>query len=365
MAVIVAPGVDASPATPSAEQLLSVLRGRLTLSDVADSPQDARYAVSSVDAANMPLLQGVTPVAGLPWPSSAGVTQFNGRTGNVTVNQLSGTGPTYGVGVSTAGSGVRIGDQRNLHPVTAVNYQSGWSGANITYTSTPTTATIDVSAATLYYGNNSLNYSASSVPVTGTANTTVTFYLYYNDPTYAGGTQTLYATTNPHGVVTSEDYVNIGQIAVTFPATGTGGGSGTGGCVSVDAWVIKRGPFGVRRRIRAGRVKVGDLLWLVGGRWGRVTFSETVQQSCRRIETVRGTLACSASAPLRLIDGSVKDAINIEPGDWLQVHDGQARVTANRILGMGPVQRLTVENAFFWCRSSGSVWFAHHNMKPP
>jgi len=341
MAVIVGQGVQSPAATPSADELLSVLRGRLTLSDVADSPQDARYAVSSVDAANMPLLQGVTPVAGMPWPTSAGVTEFNGRTGNVTVHP------------------------NDLPTVTTANYQSGWSGANITYSSTPTTATINVSAATLYYGTNSVNYNASSVPVTGSAGTVVTFYLYYIDPSYSGGTKTLNATTNPHGVVTSDTYVNIGQIAVTFPTSGSGGGSGSGGCPSVDAWVIRRGWFGWRRKIRAGRVKMGDRLRLVGGRWGYVTYSQCRMQPRRLIQTAQGELHCSNSAPLRLRDGRVREAEAILPGDWLMTAESPVRVLANLGDGIGPVQHISCEDGFFWCRSQGSAWFAHHNMKPP
>lgn len=365
MAVIVTPGVQSSPSLPSTEELLQQLRGQLTLADVADSPDQSRYAVSSVDAANMPLLQGVQPVAGLPWPSSAGVTQFNGRTGAVSVGQLAGAGPNYTVGVSTAGSGIQVGDQRNLKAVTAANYQSGWSGAAITYTSTPTTATISVSSATLYAGNVSVNYNASSTGVTGSASTTVTFYLYYIDPTYSGGTQTLYASSNPHQVVTSDSYVNIGQIAVTFPASGTGGGSGSGGCPSVEALVIKRGWLGWHRSIRAGKVKVGDQLLLVGGRWGRVTYSARTTQPCRRIETAAGSLLCSASAPLRLANGVTLQAAQMKVGHWLQTSDGMARVIANLAEGLAPVQHITCENGFFWCRSRGLAWFAHHNMKPP
>lgn len=365
MAVIVTPGVQSSPSLPSTEELLQQLRGQLTLADVADSPDQSRYAVSSVDAANMPLLQGVQPVAGLPWPSSAGVTQFNGRTGAVSVGQLAGAGPAYTVGVSTPGSGVQVGDQRNLKAVTAANYQSGWSGATITYTSTPTTATIAVTAATLFLGSISVGYNAASVPVTGTANTTVLFFLYYIDPNYSGGTQTLHASTDPHTVVTNDGYVNLGQVSVTFPATGTGGGGGTGGCPCVDAQVIRRGWFGLQRKMRAGKVRTGDRLRLIDGSWGRVSASTREWQPCRRIETALGSLCCSASAPLLLTDGEIVPAGDVAVGAWLKTDSGLARVTSNVTVGDGAVQRITCENAFFWCRSHGKAWFAHHNMKPP
>lgn len=366
MAVIVAPGVQSSPPVPSADQLLSVLRGQLTLSDVADSPQDARYAVSSVDAANMPLLQGVQPVAGLPWPSSAGVTQFNGRTGAVSVGQLAGAGPNYTVGVSTAGSGVKIGDQRNLPPITAANYQSGWSGANITYTSTPTTATISVTAATLYYGNNSLNYNGSSVPVTGSAGTTVTFYLYYNDPDYSGGAQTLIASDNPHAVTTNDGYVNLGQIAVTFPTSGTGGGSGTGGCVSVDAWVI-RVKNGHREFIRAGHVVVGDLLLLADMRTGKVTYSQRKQKpGVRIVAHDASALTCSTSAPIQKADGSVVNADDLQPEDYVShLQAVSVRVVSVSKVGEIDVQHITCEHTFFWAGDTQRGLFAHHNMKPP
>lgn len=365
MAVIVAPGIQSSPDLPSADQLVSQLRGRLTLSDVADSPESARYAVSSVDAANMPILQGVTPVAGMPWPSSAGVTMFNGRAGNITVNQLSGAGPTYGVGVSTPGSGVRIGNQFNLPPITAGNYQSGWNGGSITYTSTPTTAVISTTAAFLYLGTTGVPYNAASVNVTGTAGTTVTFYLYFNDPTYAGGAQTLLASTDPHTVVTSDGYVNFGQVAVTFPSSGSGGGGGSAGCPSVEAWCIRRGLFGWRRRVQAGRVKIGDRLLLTDGRWGRVTYSEPSFQPCLRLRTARGSFTCSASAPLRRADGGVTLAQQLRAGDWLEVRDGVERLCAVELLGFQAVQHITCEDAFFWCQDAGWTWFAHHNMKPP
>lgn len=341
MAVIVGPGVQSQPPLPSAESLLQQLQGRLTLADVADSPDQARYAVASVDAANMPILQGVTPVAGMPWPTSAGVTQFNGRTGNVTVFP------------------------QDLPPVTTANYQSGWSGANITYTSTPTTATINVASGTLYQGSKSVSYNASSVPVTGSGGTTVTFYLYYVDANYSGGTKTLNASTNAHQVVTNDAYVNIGQIAVTFPTSGTGGGSGGTGCPCTSAWVIRRGWFGLRRKVRAGSIKVGDYLWLAGNRWGRVTFSESRYQPCRKIETVLGTFCCSVSAPLRLHDGEVVVAQDLRVGMWLQTSDGQARICGNLPIGICLVQHITCENDFYWCRSDGLAWFAHHNMKPP
>lgn len=363
MALIVGPGITATPPLPSADDLLGQLRGKLTLSDVADSPQDARYAVSSVDAANMPLLTGVQPTPGLPWPSSAGVTQFNGYTGSVAVPDIIRSTNQNRVALNVAGSGSQIGDPRNLPPVISANYQSAWSGMTMSYTATPTTAAISTTAATLHIGNLAIPYNAASANVTGTAGTTVPYYLYFNDPTYAGGTQTLIASTGAHDMVTNSGYVNIGSISVVFPASGTGGGTAPSGCPSVDAWVIRRGWFGFRRLIRAGSVRVGDRLLLIDGRWGEVTYSQAEMQPCRLIETVMGTLVCSDSAPLLVGDGRIVTAKALAVGEWLHTDVGFSCVRGNVDMGREWVQHITCQNAFFWCRSTGIIWFAHHNMK--
>lgn len=135
------------------------------------------------------------------------------------------------------------------------------------------------------------------------------------------------------------------------------------GCPMVTAWVIKRGPFGIKREVRAGSVKVGDYLLLIDGRWGKVSYSSTFPQPCRMIQTGKGALCCSDSAPLRLVDGAVVDAADLKKGQWLQTMKGRATVLANLILGMRDIQLITCENDFYWCRSDGVAWFAHHNMK--
>lgn len=144
------------------------------------------------------------------------------------------------------------------------------------------------------------------------------------------------------------------------PSPGTGR---IGGCPSIYAWVIRRGWFGLRRKVRAGSIKAGDYLLLIDGRWGKVSYSATFPQPCRMIQTGKGALCCSESAPLRLVDGAVVEAADLKKGQWLQTMKGKATILANLILGMRDIQLITCENDFYWCRSDGFAWFAHHNMK--
>lgn len=287
MAVIVEQGVQPSPPPPSADELLSVLRGRLTLSDVADSPQDARYAVSSVDAANMPLLQGVTPVAGLPWPSSAGVTQFNGRTGAVIVQ-------------STDLPVLQSGGVRSVLSTSPLTY-------NTVGTSAPYTIQFNCAAFSVYYGGTAINYNAAAmVPASQAASTTVTYYLYYIDPGYTGGTQVLHFSTVPQSLAQLPGILNLGFCTVTTPASGSGGGGGGSGgggyCVTEDMWV--------REGLQARDAKVGDVFdcldlpSLTGVHQRPLLSFERALESCVRLHAEDGCqLDCSFTTPFDLPEG--------------------------------------------------------------
>ncbi|MDP8994030.1 MAG: hypothetical protein M3N07_03455 [Pseudomonadota bacterium] len=128
------------------------------------------------------------------------------------------------------GSGKRIGDQRNLHPITALNLSYKWTGT-ISYTADSSgNATISVGAATIPIGSVSVSYNAMTVSVTGTAGTTVTYQLYLDDPNLAGGSQTLVAVTDGTVVYQDNGRVWVGTCTVTFPSSGsTSGGGSTGG----------------------------------------------------------------------------------------------------------------------------------------
>lgn len=68
-----------------------------------------------------------------------------------------------------------------------------------------------------------------SVSVSGTKGSSVTYYLYLNDPTFSGGMQTLAATTNVADVYIGDGYMYVGLVTVNFPTSGSSSGGGSGG----------------------------------------------------------------------------------------------------------------------------------------
>ncbi|MHB1798541.1 MAG: hypothetical protein ACYCUI_09595, partial [Vulcanimicrobiaceae bacterium] len=149
--------------------------------------------------------------------------------------------------LTVAGSGMQVADQRNLLPILSAGAQAVWQNLSITYTAaagSPATATISVSAAQILGLQNAgatVGYNASSANVTGTGGTVPTYFLYYIDPGYSGGTQTLYATTTGNDLRQQLGIVYIGSVAVTFPTSGSGGGSGGGGLCVTERMFIRRG----------------------------------------------------------------------------------------------------------------------------
>ena len=155
--------------------------------------------------------------------------------------------------VRVAGSGAQIGDQRNLPQLAVLNYRAKYAPA-LSFSSaagSPATATMTVGAATALIGNISVSYGTMSVSVTGTGGNAVTYFLYFDDPAYAGGTPVLNATTNGNDCYAANGRVFAGSISFTFPTSGSGTGGGLGGlCVADDMWISEG--------LRAGDAKPGD-----------------------------------------------------------------------------------------------------------
>lgn len=271
-----------------------------------------------------------------------------------------------------AGSGARVGDQRNLLQRTITNYPSKVS-PGVSYSAsagTPATATISVAAFTALLGSVSVSYNAASASVTGTNGTNVNYYLYFNDPSYSGGTKTLAATTNQNDLYSGDGYVYVGYVTVAFPSSGSGSGGGTG-CPLRTAWVIRRGRHGRHQFVRSAKVRVGDWLLRTDGEWAEVTFSRPELQPCvRLVADGFGTLGCSISAPMQLREGSALsiDCLAREVVVRLAAERGHAVITELRDLGDQRVQHITLANApddFFWTGDAKDALFGHHNAKPP
>jgi hypothetical protein len=291
-----------------------------------------------------------------------------GRTANA---DLYSSGGVNRIGLRIAGSGHKIGDQRNLTAVTFGNYGSAWNGMSLSYTSTTTSATISAAAASLYAGGVIVSYNASSVTLSGSAGSTITYYLYYDDPALSGGAKTLQATTSQLTSVSHDGRLFIAKLAVSFPASGAGGGSGGGPCVVREAWVRRRTVTGYED-VQAVSIVAGDYLRIMNPatgakRWGRVSYSEPKLTPCVRFATADGVdLSCSTTAPIGTTTGTVlaPDLLGLRlPADD---HGALTRsdVTDVHPIGEQWVQHITCEDDFFLAGNQRGRYVAHHNLKP-
>ena len=153
-----------------------------------------------------------------------------------------------GYNLTRPGSGQRVGDQRNLPPITAMNLGYKFTGATSYSASSDGIATISAGAGSALIGSNPIAYSAMSVLVSGgTAGSTTTYWLYVTEnsnPSTWGGAKTLRATTNGDTVFGNDNNVFIGSVPVNFPSAGggtsTGGGSSGGGGGTYDPGDVDR-----------------------------------------------------------------------------------------------------------------------------
>lgn len=137
------------------------------------------------------------------------------------------------IGMRIAGSGQRIGDQRNLPQSNTTAYGSI---RNTTALTADSSGNVSVNAHTVRYGGVDVSYSAVTNAVTGlTVNNSYIIYCF--DDNYAGGVRTWYAGTNPDAVMQLGDGVVVaGQI--TIPASGSSGGGGGGGGGDPADWCV-------------------------------------------------------------------------------------------------------------------------------
>ena len=107
-------------------------------------------------------------------------------------------------------------DQTFLPQVSAGNKLSVQNIVPLSSTVSGTVATITIAAHTLQYGFGQTSYGSGSI--TGLVANTL-YYVYANDPTYAGGAVTYVATTNPQTVTSANGYYFVGSIITPLSAT--------------------------------------------------------------------------------------------------------------------------------------------------
>jgi hypothetical protein len=274
--------------------------------------------------------------------------------------------------LSTAGSGKKLGDARNLPNIVSANLAYKFTGA-ITYTSaagTPATATISVAAGSVVYGSASTSYNAMSVGTSGTGGTTVTYFLYVDDPTNAGGTQTLVATTTALTVYQSDGRVFIGTVDVFYPAAGTGGGSGGGGggwCVDADSFLA-----GLEE---AHAAAAGDLVGALdydtmeSETQATITGVEFSWEPCIELVSASGVrLVASTSTTMTFRDGSLGVGVEAQ-GRQLFVRDddqlGWQTIAETNFVGLRRVAHVHAGGATFGAGVERGRYIYTHNPDKP
>lgn len=277
--------------------------------------------------------------------------------------------------VQNPGSGVRIGDQRNLPQVAAQNLRYKNSGA-LSYSAaagSPATATVSITASSSYIGSQTVSYSAmTSAQVTGTGGTSVTYYAYVDDPNYAGGTPVggLQLLTSAQSVqmYQNDGRVYLGVITVTFPTSGTSGGDGGyegggGTCPEENQWVRT-----LRGWVQAKDIVKGDSVFTLEETWVDVESNESGMEFCYllRGECSGIEVIVSESTPIVLRDKSIIKVKEIDGHELpYEVH---TRIFWDRTfiepLGVRKVCKISCHQM---CYSAGSVpgyGCLTHNPKP-
>lgn len=281
--------------------------------------------------------------------------------------------------LTTPGSGSRIGDQRNMPVISAQNLSYRNTGAvsySSTYVNTTTSnATISIAASTSYIGSASVSYNAmSTATLTGTPGTTVTYYIYADDPSYAGGTPSggLQSTTDPNVIFQNDGRVYLGSASVNFAtSSGSTGGTGTGGgggCPHEDEWLET-----LRGFVQAKDVLPGDFLRVLSPDGSHAECWEMVQSNTFVIDRgyrITAESGCSKrvtqATPLTLRDGTT--LFPHELGDNpLPVND-EGRFAWERCsaepIGNIPARKIACANKTFAGGTVAGRSVFTHNQKP-
>lgn len=279
-------------------------------------------------------------------------------------NDLTPYGGFNRLGLRVANSGQRVADQRNLPQITIGNGKAKVPTV-ITYSSTPTAATISVAAFTILAGSFSVAYSASSVGVTGTGGTTVTYFLYRDDPDYLGGsTGALVATTSGDNIYGNDGRIFIGTVDVFFPASGSGGGGGGRPlCVCTDMYLLDD--------LMAAEARHGLVVDCIDLPTSSRPFQRAIagvefgEAECVSLTTDGGARwDGSEDTPFDLIDGRKALAIDML-GEQVLTDWGVEEVVGVEPLGMQPVAHISVGGVSYAAGAEAGHRIYSHNLDKP
>jgi hypothetical protein len=178
-----------------------------------------------------------------------------------TVNQVTGAGRAY----SALDTNNQVASQLNAKPLYAIQTFS----AGNPLSQSGTTKTITVAASTINWGTNAVNYSSGSV----TPLVFGTFFVYADDPTFAGGAVTYHSTISQLVVYQNDGRVNFGSITT---ASGGGGVGGGGSCFSPNTKIKTQ-----RGDVSFWDIQEGDLALTARGTWRSIVLVRCSQQTDR------------------------------------------------------------------------------------
>lgn len=285
------------------------------------------------------------------------------------------SGGTRRMGLRFGLSGHRLGDQRNMIMTRTGSTGSRWSGAAITYsiptTGSPATVTISVASGTLQAGSVAVAYNAGNNTVSQARSTTVTYFIYYIDASYAGGTKTVNITTDGMNLTNADDRVWVGTVTITTPAVGTGGSGGGepgGGCVEADMWID-----GTRQ---ANGIVKGDWIDIVKYDRGKLmsvavpVLSNKIKiEPCVRLVTVGGAqVIASETTPMTLRDGTTVLIAEMLGREVVVDQDGVLRwelVTECSVIDNRPVCYISVGGESYFAGTNPRYRIATHNPLKP
>ena len=212
------------------------------------------------------------------------------------------------------------------------------------------TATINVAAHTVQFGEYSVNYNSGSVAGLLFSKK---YYVFCDDPGYAGGAVTYYATTN-WATANAGNWRRRVDV-ITTPANG--GGSSGGGvvdpedCVASGMWLLDG--------LRVDDARTGDLIdvWDIGDDDCKPGAIEAIRPAadvdCVRLVMASGaTVECSITTPVTGPDGEVRKA-PAALGMQLGVLHNDDPLVWERVASVEPVGPRTVYHL-----SCGNISFA-------
>jgi hypothetical protein len=296
--------------------------------------------------------------------ASGGVYADGGSSGSLYYDYIVMTHtPPEPYNLTVAGSNQQLGDQRNVQPVVGANVNPALrtAGSPLSAFDAGSNATITIAASSIQMGFGIVNYNSGSI--SGLAYST-TYYVYCDDPNYAGGAVTYFATTSANVLTANSGRVYIDQIVT--PASGAGPTGGHDGpCVQVDMFI------GGKMAIQA---VVGEELHAMNDDKEFLTarlegFGGVSNEPCVEIKMIGGAVVVVSLKTPITTDKVKTQACHLLPGDRLACRYGEViswePVETVKNVGICPVARLHVFGMSYAAGARKEALVYTHNPAKP